>query len=87
MVEEFNQLLWSHRLSPSLSTDFYHVNNIKKRIVDQEEARQKIRDINRDVRAKADAERLNQLRDHYSQSKEILQPKTDVQFRYGQRHE
>ncbi|QIC71714.1 MULTISPECIES: NERD domain-containing protein [Acinetobacter] len=91
-VEEFSQLLSSHRLSPSLSTDFYHVNNIKKRITDQEEARQererqKIRDINRDVHAKADAKRLNHLRGQYSQSKEILQPKTDVQFRCGQRNE
>lgn len=91
-VEEFSQLLWSHRLSPSLSTDFYHVNNIKQRLVDMEEARQererqKIRDINCDVRAQADAERMNTLRAQYSHSKEILQPKSGSQVRFGKRHE
>lgn len=91
-VEEFSQLLWSHRLPPSLSTDFYHVSNIKKRIADMEadrleRERQKIRDINLDVRQLAEAERLNKLRNQYSKSKEILQPKSEVQFRFGQHHE
>lgn len=91
-VEEFSQLLWSHRLSPSLSTDFYHVNNIKQRMADLEEARQererqKIRDINRYVREQAEAERTQSLQKQYADSKEILKPKSGYFIEFGKRND
>lgn len=62
-IEEFNHRLWAHRLTPSLSTDYFHVNNIQQMFVDLEEARlererQKVRDVNLAVRKQVNEERL-----------------------------
>ncbi|MCP0917689.1 NERD domain-containing protein [Acinetobacter indicus] len=80
-VEEFNQRLWANRLAPSLSTDYFHINNIKQMMLDLEEdrlerERQKVRDINQDVREQANSERLHNLRNQYSDSKKLLQSKS-----------
>lgn len=82
-VEEFNQRLWANRLIPSLSTDFFHVNNIQQKLADREESRlererQKVRDVNSFVRAQADIEHANIQRGRYEDVRQILQPGVNI---------
>lgn len=81
-IEEFNHLLWANRLVPSLSTDFFHVNNLKQKMIDLGDARlerdrQKIRDVNLHVSAQADSERMKLLRSQYAATKNILKSEVD----------